>query len=162
MARQTDVTLAAVAITGTVKVAIIVAAIWSAVERERRNVLFMVLILDLAYSCLTGLGRFSTGLDATVSSRYQYSELFCWLPFVASLLDVYIRSLAVRVVVTCVSTAFVAWPWPSAMRSWAEWRGMDTRHVLESPDAPEEGAIPGIPSMRTSTAKKLVAAYGLH
>jgi hypothetical protein len=140
---------------------------------QLRSLLVILLLYDLGNSLLVGVGRFNTGVETAVSSRYQYSCCICMLPFVAVLFDALmarLRSLLPRYVcgglvalIILLSSVWVARAWPQKIDSFAENRGCNTRRILfVDKNPPAENAIPGISFMSTARAKELTAQYNLH
>ena len=155
---------------GGVKVALIV---WGLRYSQGRQRLLLVLLLafDLGNSVLLGIGRYHTGLDATISSRYQYSSLLCLLPFAglafAHLLDRVPSRFNLRILTTTVLLITIAYGvvrrWPEEIHGFAFARGTETRRILTSePNPPAMGAVPGIPFLSTVRAKELIRIYNLH
>jgi len=153
-----------------VKVALIV---WGLRCSQGRQRLLLVLLLafDLGNSLLLGIGRYHTGLNATISSRYQYSSLLCLLPFAglafAHLLNHVPSRSGLRLLTTTVLLIVIAcWAarrWPEEIHGFAFARGTETRRILTSePNPPAMGAVPGIPFLSTARAKELIQIYHLH
>jgi len=154
---------------GVLKAGLVVWA-FRRVAGRQRDLLLLFLLLDLGNAVLLGIGRHHTGLPASNSERYQYAALLCTLPFLALAFEAWLsvvpmpkarRLLAVAVVV--LVTWRVARPWPQVMEQYAAGRGEATRHVLlRDAQPPAEGAVPGIPFLRTERAKELIVLYQLH
>ncbi len=141
-------------------------------DRMQRRLLLLLLAFDLGNAVLLGIGRYHTGLSTTISSRYQYSILIATLPSIALWLEkVIIGGLShVRIPRMVGITALIAllfllvWHrWPSEIAGFANSRGTVTRNIIfQDPNPPEDGAIPGIPFMKTSRAKALTKEFNLH
>ncbi len=137
-----------------------------------RHLLLLFLVLDLGNAALLGVGRYHTGLEASMGSRYHYNALLCTLPFVGywfeAMLAFALRNQPVwraglTVLVVVLASWRVARNWEKDARQWATWRGTNTRALLfHDSHPPEAGALPGIPSMKTERAKELVAEFHLH
>lgn len=155
---------------GAIKVALIVWAL--AISRDRQRLLLLLLLaFDLGNSLLLGIGRYHTGVETTISSRYQYSSLLCVLPFMglafASLLGRIPSRFQLRILATGALLLIIAWVvsrnWPEEIRGFAFGRGTETRRILTSdPHPPAMGAVPGIPFLSTARAKELIHIYNLH
>jgi hypothetical protein len=152
------------------KTAILVVGWWRATPSQRR-LLLPLLVFDLGNAALMGLGRYNEPLFTATSSRYQYISLVCFLPFVAILFDWALSALATRQrlrlccgAVIIVALGFgAARRWPIESPGWANGRGRQTRHVIfEEKNPPAEGAIPGIPFLRTERAKQITRQFDLH
>jgi hypothetical protein len=155
---------------GALKVGLMAAGWWAASPAQRR-LLLALLVFDLGNAVLLGIGRYHVGLFTATSSRYQYISLICTLPFVAAACEGVLRRLrsapqwsgALAAVGLWATTLIVVSSWPAAMQGWAEGRGRKTREVVfHDRNAPAEGAIPGIPQLRTQRARELAAEYHLH
>lgn len=135
-----------------------------------RHLLLLLLAYDLGNSALLGLGRYHTGLETAISSRYQYGALLAVLPFACLAVDACLRRLppALRrwhVVTTLIllgTGLFVVRPWSWDAPAFAHGRGTVTRHLLlQDPHPPALGALPGIDFMSTERAKRLIQKYRL-
>ncbi len=156
---------------GAVKLMLVVWCLRHSAGRVRR-LLLLVLVLDLCNAALLGFGRYTTGIAAAVSSRYQYYSLLCTLPFVGYAFEAALdRWLGVRriwrtalaTLLALAVTGFVARTWSTYTAQWAIARGTYTRELLfENPDPPRLRAIPGGSTMTTRRAKKLIEIYHLH
>src|SRR5664280_748903 len=140
-------------------------------QRRQRRLLVLLLAFDLGNSVLLGIGRYHTGLETTISSRYQYSSLLCLLPFAglgfAHLLGSVPSRFRLRVLATAAFLMVIAWGaarrWPEEIQGFAFGRGTETRRILTSePHPPAMGAVPGIPFLSTVRAKELIRIYNLH
>ncbi|HZZ18405.1 MAG TPA: hypothetical protein VFE25_03500 [Opitutaceae bacterium] len=154
---------------GAVKVFVYVSGLIRSRGHARR--LFVALILfDLANAALLGIGRYHTGLESTVSSRYQYASMLAFLPIAGFWVSSLIRDLeipriilrpACTVVLVVLATALCR-QWPSELERFSRWRGADSRRVLFTEPNPASGDVPGIPGMPMDRAKELIAKYRLH
>ena len=144
---------------------------WRWASASQRRLLGPLLIFELGNAILLGIGRHHTGLQATVSSRYQYVSLLATAPFLAVILEAILRRASVwRWAPPVVAAGFVfgaGWfalhPWPATMKSWAESRGRQSRHTLTvDPNPPAMGVVPGIDFIPTQRAKELIEKYHLH
>ena len=155
---------------GGVKVALIVWGLRSSQGRQRL-LLVLLLAFDLGNSLLLGIGRYHTGLDAVISSRYQYCSLLCLLPFAglafAHLLGRVPSRFNLRILTTTVLLMTIAYGvarrWPEEIHGFAFGRGTETRRILTSEPHPAAmGAVPGIPFLSTARAQELIRIYNLH
>lgn len=146
----------ALLIYGLLKIAVILWALWKADPRLRLPLLVFV-AFDLANAAALGFARFHTGLDTTVSSRYQYLSLFCFGPM-AGLLVGRSRRL-IQAAVLLVWIPVLAYPWKRHAPRWAAWRGVEIRERLATvPD----GSRFDPSSLTAGRARELVTLYHLH
>lgn len=138
----------------------------------RLRVLFILLLVyDLGNAGLLGIGRYHTGFETTISSRYNYSSLLATLPFAAVWLEhaisrLFTRSWSHRVAVSA-TLAGIIWlglhHWPNELADFASWRGTDQRRLMQDPVAAQAGAtVPALNYMRTERAIELIHHYNLH
>jgi hypothetical protein len=135
-----------------------------------RRLLAVLLLFDLGNAVLLGIGRYHTGLETVISSRYQYASLLCTLPFAGYALERLVASCApapARVALASALIVAATWlsarSWADDLRGWAEARGRVTRALIfTDPNPPAMGAVPGIPFMSTARARELAAHYHLH
>ena len=154
---------------GTGKFVLVVGALLGSRGLMRRA-LVMLLLFDLGNAALLGLGRHQFGLPFANSSRYYYNALICTLPFIAFACDRLVAALPGRWVRIAFATVLVLGASIAVARKWrqeaevfATWRGRNTRQILlREPNPPAEGAVPGIPFLRTERAKELITIYHLH
>jgi hypothetical protein len=138
------------------KVTAIVAG-WRLASAEPRRVLAALLALDLMNSALLGIGRWSTGIEAAVSWRYQYISLLCFAPFLGVLVQ-RIRVKPALAFILVLWTLLLAWPWRRHAPRWAAWRGIEVRRKLETAPTAERFS----PSQLTiGEVRRLVSRYGL-
>ncbi len=158
------------ALLGCAKVALIVFA-FARTRGTRRELLALLLLVELGNAVLLGLGRFHTEIEATISSRYQYSSLICTMPFLACALEALLDYLpdfdslrrAAAIAAIVIGAWIAARHWPTNARQWSTDLGRTTRTLLfVDSHPPEKEAVPGIPAMSTARAKELVAKYHLH
>jgi hypothetical protein len=158
-----------VAALGILKVAISVLALVKGTQRQR--VLFAVLVaFDVGNAVLLGIGRYHTGLGATVASRYQYASLVATMPLAACWLAIQwdrvpgpaaVRRLACSVILGAIAVALCQ-QWQREIGPFSSWRGADSRRILFVDSAPDAHSVPGIPGLPMSRAKELIAKYHLH
>ena len=145
---------------------------WSlARSRGRTRDLFAVLVLfDLGNAVLLGIGRYHTGLQSAVSSRYQYAALISFMPMTgfwlaaqwAKLPTSAVPRKAIFGVLIAGLAALLCLQWPSELDRFAEWRGTRSRRILFVDVNPDSQAVPGIPGLPMARAKVLIAEYHLH
>ncbi|HSI10041.1 MAG: hypothetical protein ACAH89_05390 [Rariglobus sp.] len=134
------------------------------------RLLLLLLLFDLGSCALLGIGRYHTGLEAALSSRYQYTSLICSVPFLGiameRLLALWTRPLLRLTLTGLVILLFsflAAHRWGDEIRAFSGWRGREARHTLfVDLDPPADNAVPGIPFMPTTRAKELIKEYNLH
>jgi hypothetical protein len=156
---------------GLAKAALIVWALLQASARQRR-LLGLFLVFEIGNSVLLGIGRYHTGLEATISPRYHYDALLCTLPFAGLAVEAFLRRRfarlpgARRAVACALVVAAALWvsrDWGRTARDFCDSRGRATRDLIfRQPRPPAEGAIPGIPFLPTARAKELVEIFHLH
>lgn len=156
---------------GLAKTALILWAFRHADGRQRR-LLGLFLAFEIGNSVLLGIGRYHTGLEATISSRYHYNALLCTLPFAGLAVEGLLRRrfppwagprCAVAVALVVAAALWAARDWRQTARDFCDSRGRATRDLIFlQPQPPAEGAIPGIPSLSTARAKELVETFHLH
>jgi hypothetical protein len=154
---------------GVIKVALMA---WVLVRSKGspRRLLVLLLAFDLGNSALLGIGRYHTGLETSISSRYQYGALVGVLPFAGLWLDLlwqrvpplFHRWQLVPAAVVIAAALLAARPWARDAAEFARGRGTVTRELLQQPAPPAMGAVPGIPFLSTERAKELAARYHLH
>jgi hypothetical protein len=155
---------------GTAKVGLIYWGLTQATGR-RRVLLILLFAYDLGNAGLLGIGRYHTGFDTTISSRYYYSSLLATLPFAALWLENWINRLftnprAPRAAVVLVLTGMI-WlglhNWPRELASFTGWRGTEMRQLMLDQTAARAGAtVPALSYMRTERAMELIHRYNLH
>jgi hypothetical protein len=125
---------------------------------------------DLGNAVLLGIGRYHTGLLATVGSRYQYASLLgiapaagFWLAWHWERLPV---SAAARRLSFAVVLALAAYcmcrQWSAGLDVFTATRGSDSRRLLLVDKDPSPNSVPGIPFLPMDRAKALIAKYDLH
>jgi hypothetical protein len=151
------------------KLAVIAGALGLARGRVR-HLLLLLLAYDLGNAVLMGIGRYHTGFDAALSSRYQYSSLLATLPFAAALLDAVLArlpgirlrqgitaALAVGLAVHCLRG------WPAALAGFTGWRGTELRRLIAAPATDDPSVrVPALDFMHIERAKALQRTYNLH
>lgn len=155
---------------GVVKIAVLTLG-WRLATPAQRRLLVPVFVFELGNVALLGIGRYHTGLLTTTGSRYQYVSLLATVPFCAVVAEAATARLqsrrALAAMLMAAMIASVSWlalkPWPETMTGWADWRGRQGRHtLLNNPQAPAMGAVPGIDFMPTEKARELIEKFHLH
>jgi len=140
-------------------------------DRRQRRLLVLLLLYELSNAALLGIGRYHTGLPASISSRYQYSSLLAVLPFAALCLNDIQRRIPqanrrpalVTLGILLLLFAGVCHRWRGEIKGFSETRGTETRTIIFTNSHPAEmGAIPGIPFLSTARAKELALLYHLN
>ena len=158
-----------VALLGLCKAALVAWAVLRSRGRLRLLVVLMV-AFDLGNAVLLGIGRYHTGLLATVGSRYQYASLLgiapaagFWLAWHWERLPV---SAAARRLSFAVVLALAAYcmcrQWSAGLDVFTATRGSDSRRLLLVDKDPSPNSVPGIPFLPMDRAKALIAKYDLH
>ena len=130
---------------------------WRQAEKSLRPLLLVLIAFDFGNAIVLGFGRHYTGLDTSVSSRYQYISLFCFGPFAAQLVA-RPRRLA-QAANFLVWIPLLAYPWRRHAPQWAQWRGTEIRDRLaHDPD----GAHFDPSSITAGQARELEKIYHLH
>jgi len=114
---------------------------------------------------LLAVGRYSTGMQATVSSRYQYIPLLCLAPFLGAFMQTLLARPAGRLDRIVPAALLLAWcallfhRWPLEMKSWSSWRGTEVRNAVLS----VKGSQPFASSSQDVVhAAQLRVKYNLH
>jgi len=140
-------------------------------RHEQRRLLIAMLLLDLGYAALLGLGRSEGDLHNTMSSRYQYNSLLCALPFLAVCFESLLQrgivrhsiKLGVGVGIIVVVASVACLQWKPMLPSWVEWRGLGSRRLLfETNPIPAGNDLVGEPYVKNLRAKELADKYHLH
>jgi hypothetical protein len=160
------VSLWPVLLLGGLKIAVIAAALYFTSHAIRAG-LVMLTVVELGYMAILGFGRFLTGLEQAVSSRYQYMALFCFAPclsvVVGRALRLQINATGPRLWLYFLLLAFTAiWTgkrWTPEMSAWARWRGTDIRSAVAT--APPAQPI-AFSETTAGRARELVKRYHLH
>ena len=122
-----------------------------------RPLLWTLVALDLVVAVALGYGRWGTGLETVISSRYQYIPLLCFAPM-GGILVARLRT-RLRVVVFLVCACGLGFPWKRHAEQWAGWRGSELRTAIERAK-PAEHFDPS--DLTASRARELVRLYRLH
>ena len=155
---------------GAAKIALLIWG-WRRATPGQRHLLALLLAFDLGNSVLLGIGRYHTGLETAISSRYQYGSLLAVLPFASLALDglltrvptVFRLRPAVATLLLVVASLYFLREWSYEAPGFAHSRGTVTRQLLHHDEHPPEmGAVPGIPFLSTSRAKELTQRFELH
>lgn len=154
---------------GALKLALVAWGLIRSTPRQR-HLLVLLLAFDAGNAVLLGIGRYHTGLETAISSRYQYGALLATLPFAGLWLHALLSRIPLGgwrqpalqgAVLTGVAGAMLL-PWPQEAAGFAHERGTVTRNLLHhDPNPPALGAVPGIPFLATDRAKELQRRYGL-
>jgi hypothetical protein len=153
---------------GLMKIAVIGWAI--AQSRGRQRLLFVLLVVfDIAYAGLLGIGRYNTGLVLSTSSRYEYSSLIANLPAAGFCLarlweklpvPAPARGLAFSALLASIIVS-MCYLWPIDLEPFSVWRGTDNRRILLVEPGVSQ-AVPGYPGFPMERARALIAKYNLH
>jgi len=150
------VSILALCFYGFVKIGVIVWALRKADERLRPLLLALV-AFDLLNAVALGFGRYHTGINTSVSSRYQYISLLCFGP-AAGLLVARSR-LLLQAALFLVWVPILAYPWNRHAPRWAGWRGSEIRDRLAKvPDSDHFDPS----SLTAGRARALTRLYQLH
>jgi hypothetical protein len=146
----------ALLIYGFLKIAVILWAMWKA-DARLRQLLLVLVALDLAVAAALGVARFHMGIDTTVSSRYQYLSLFSFGPMAGSLVARSRRLIQAAVLLVWIPV--LVYPWKRHAPRWAGWRGVEIRDRLATvPDSSRFDPS----SLTAGRARELVERYHLH
>lgn len=155
---------------GAAKLALLVWG-WRKASPGQRHLLALLLAFDLGNSVLLGIGRYHTGLETAISSRYQYGSLLAVLPFAGLVLDrllarvpdvFRLRTVAASLLLVAAGVCFLR-KWSHEAPGFAHARGTVTRNLLHhDKHPPAMGAVPGIPFLSTPRAKELMQRFNLH
>lgn len=151
------------------KVTVVLAAL-SRSRGRARELLWLLLAYDLGVALLVGIGRFHTGFESSLSSRYQYTSLITTLPFVFAAAEQAwlalparrrLPRLAVAALLALAGACLAGWP--AALRPFVQWRGTEQRALLAQPATDDPDArVPALEIMHVERAKAVVRAFGLH
>jgi hypothetical protein len=157
------------ALLGLAKILVIA---WSLREaRGKARILFILLLaFDLGNAVLLGIGRYHTGIQTTVASRYQYASLLALMPIAGFWADELSRRgrpattirQALWTVVLLILSVHLVRAWPGELEGFTTWRGSDSRRILFVEASPDPHGVPGIPFLPMARAKELIAKYHLH
>ncbi len=158
-----------VSILGLCKVALVSWAILRSRGDQRLLVVLMV-AFDLGNAALLGIGRYHTGLAATVSSRYQYASLLGVVPAAGFWLSSQWGRLpgpaaarrAAFAALLCVAAVAMCRQWSADLDNFTATRGSESRRLLLVDKVPYPNLVPGIPWLPMDRAKALIAKYNLH
>jgi hypothetical protein len=165
----TRVTLWAVVVFGLFKAAVIGSGM-SAALKSRDQILFLstLLLLDVLNCCLLGIGRHNTGIQASISSRYQYISLLCFAPFVGAVMQRAVLTVRPgyidKMAVTCLLLAWCALlthRWPQEIELWSAWRGTAIRNALNVQQSTFQERFAHA-MLDSSRAAQLQTKYNLH
>lgn len=157
-----------VIVLGAVKVGLVAWCLSRSTGRVR--VLFAMLVLfELGNACLLGIGRFHTGLSATIASRYQYASLIGFAPMLGFWFSWTLGHLpgpsvlrkAVAVIILGTLAVQMIRGWAPELDGFTAWRGTESRRILFLDPAPAPDAVPGIPGLPMERAKALISKYRL-
>jgi hypothetical protein len=156
-------------ILGMLKVMLVAWAL--ARSQGRLRLLFALLVAsDLGNAVLLGVGRYHTGIDTVISSRYQYASIVGIAPLLGYWITLQAERIRVPALVRRAALAgalaavavILCLQWRAQIEPFAQARGVESRRVLLLEPNPGERAVPGIPFMTTVRARELIAAYHLH
>jgi len=154
-----------------VKVALCVQALrWCRWGRRGWLVAFL-LALDLGNASLLGLGRWQGGPAASVSSRYQYMSLLCFLPVLGLCLEAAMERHLHRfgrlgLWLPGAGLAALGWllmtSWAEPMRLWSVLHGVETHQALRHAGvAPGDAGMPGVSFITPERARELEKEFRL-
>lgn len=145
--------------------------VWTlARSRGSQRVMFALLFgFDLSYAVLLGIGRYHTGIEAAVSSRYQYASLVALMPALGfwferlwtGLPAAAVRRVMLPLILAAIGVALCA-QWSAEIDNFSTWRGTDSRRILASNADAGANGVPGYPGFPIARAKVLIARYNLH
>lgn len=165
-----------IAAVGSLKILIIGLGFLAAkrVSANLVKLLFALFLFDLLNCTILGIGRHHTGVQFSVSSRYQYEYLVTLSPFIGLLADAatrWIRNLNFKSSAQCIAAAlwifWIASPWGGEIKEWSRSRGKDGRALLlkqriSDPNADGTKLWWGIPpTISLKDAYEVVDEYGL-
>jgi hypothetical protein len=152
---------------GATKISLYVIA-FARVRARARWLVWLSLVLEISNAALVSVGRFHTGIDAAVGSRYQYVPLFCLAVPVGVVVDWFGATLSSLSPLTRwfapVAPVLLAWsiarPWREQMHAWSGWRGMDVRALLDA--RRDSTLMPFVATVSTAEAHRLQERFHLH
>jgi hypothetical protein len=152
---------------GLFKMAVVFSG-FSAARRSREQVALLgaFVLFDITNCALLGVGRFHTGIQMTVGSRYQYFSLLCLAPFLGLLMSrAWVKhstrlDKAAAAALLLASCSLLTYRWPQELGGWSAWRGTDVRTVIELKGNPIERFASSL--QNSVRAAELQAKYNLH
>ena len=163
---------------GTLKLAILVWGFYAARNAGRMLTLFLafLVIFDLSNAAVLGIGRYHEGLNNAVVSRYQYTSLISFVPFLGLITAHALSALKQRMkLYTTAATALLSvWifiigtPWHKEMKSWSRWHGRQGRNLILRGKVPrnrllQHGLWIGLPPIISLEEAQAVAKeFNLH
>ena len=138
---------------------------------RKRALLLVLLAYDVGNAALLGIGRYHTGLETAVSSRYCYNSLLATLPFAAAAIELLLQyrplpAFVHQVMIAVILLGLVAHSlrgWPAPLNEFCNWRGSGLRQLFSDESAARAGVkVPALEFMPVSRAKELIRAYNLH
>jgi hypothetical protein len=161
--------LGAIIVFGFFKATAITAGFSAAKKSQAQLACFGTLVLlDLLSCIMLGVGRYDSGIEATVSSRYQYVSLVCLAPFLGAVMERGVLTIRPdRLEKLAAAGLLAAWcalltyRWPDEIKAWSAWRGTEVRSALEAPvRAPQERFARA--TLDAARAAQLKVKYHLH
>ena len=136
---------------------------------QARMLVLIFLLLDLGNAALLGIGRYHTGLEAALGSRYQYTSLICFGVPLAIIFEKIIARLnsnqklqsGIIAIIFLAWSAFALYRWDSEIKPWVHWRGIDVRTFIANTND-STSKMPGIPFLTREEARKIATDYNLH
>lgn len=137
---------------------------------DTRRLFAVLVLLDLGNAVLLGIGRFHTGLAATISSRYQYAALTSWAPLAGFAFSSFLGAMrlgpspraAAAACLILFSSLAMCQNWERELIVFTTERGVHSRQIVLLDPHPDSFSVPGIPFMPMWRARELVARYNLH
>ena len=154
----------ALLIAGSCKLALVSAALRLS-NRAQRAALFTLLFFDFAAASQLAFGRYTLGINSSVSYRYQYVSLLCFAPFFGIVVAGVVtrttqQSRKFAYAVTMLSWGLLlGYPWIRHSARWSGWRGVEVREALRT--TPDDLRF-GLPAITAGRARELIKKYHLH
>lgn len=154
---------------GGMKIALIVFCLVSLKKAEfnKKIIILLPLLFDLGNAALLGLGRYHTGWQYAVSSRYQYESLLCLSLSLALSLQVLSQDIRfikpVSVIVSVLLSLFSFNRWEHVMPEWGRSRGKEGREFFFAQPEKKPPTWWGLPNILSKEeAEKVISHYKLH
>jgi hypothetical protein len=141
---------------------------FAVIRKSRLQMAFMgsLLVYELLSCSLLAIGRYNTGMQSTVSSRYQYIALLGLAPFIGILLQRILFKPSNWLDRAAMWAVLLAWcvlllyRWPIEINTWSIWRGTEVRKALQL-SQPQDGPF-AASTQPWGSAAELQVKYNLH
>lgn len=154
---------------GSFKIILVIISVIAAFKSSgiRRILLLLALLFDLGNSILLGLGRYHTGWQFAVSSRYQYESLLCAALCIALSSEIFLpnkkKVFSIVMASSIVLSLFSLYRWNMIMKDWGSSRGSEGRSFFFARPDKRPASWWGLPGIITrEDAERVIKKYNLH